>query len=75
MNRRDGWAWLWAAALAGVSCQGEEVDYGDAGPMAERREICFPSCRLGEVCTSDNRCVAPTNPFRDAGFARDRGAD
>jgi len=74
MKRHDGWALLVASVLAGVGCQGEEV-YSDAGPADERGEICFPSCRLGEVCTSDNRCVAPINPFRDAGFARDRGAD
>lgn len=74
MKRRDAWTWLLAAVLGAVGCQGE-VDLGDSGPMEERREICFPSCRLGEVCTADNRCVVPTSPFRDAGFARDRGPD
>jgi|JI10StandDraft_1071094.scaffolds.fasta_scaffold1017405_2 hypothetical protein len=75
MKRRDRWEWVLAAALAGVGCQAEETGLGDAGASDDRREICFPSCRLGEVCTADNRCVTPTNPFRDAGFARDRGAD
>ena len=75
MNRRNRWGCLLAAALGSVGCQGEETGLGDAGATEDRREICFPSCRLGEVCTPDNRCVTPTNPFRDAGFARDRGAD
>ncbi len=75
MTKREAWAWWLFAALVAVGCQGETVYTEDAGPTSERGEICFPSCRLGEVCTADNRCVVPTSPFRDAGFARDRGPD
>lgn len=73
MTRHDRRGWLLAAVIGLAGCQGEEV-YTDAA-TEDRRLICFPSCRLGEVCTADNRCVVPTNPFRDAGFARDAGRD
>lgn len=69
-------AWLGAVLAVGMAGCGEPpIDTGDAGPIEERPEVCFPSCRLGEVCTRDNRCVVPTSPFRDAGFSRDLGRD
>lgn len=65
MTRHDRRGWWLIGALALLGCQGEE-EYVDAA-VEDRRLICFPSCRLGEVCTADNRCVVPTSPFRDAG--------
>lgn len=64
-----------AAALVGLGCSGPpEGDY-DSGVDAGRREVCFPSCRLGEVCTAANRCEVMVSPFRDSGPPLDRGRD
>jgi hypothetical protein len=64
-----------AAALGALGCSGSPEDDYDSGVDAGRREICFPSCRLGEVCTAANRCEVMTSPFRDAGPPLDRGRD
>ena len=44
-----------AAALGGLGCSAPPVEDYDSGVDAGRREVCFPSCRLGEVCTAANR--------------------
>lgn len=68
------WVWL-IGALGAAGCSGPVAEDYDAGVSDARREICFPSCRLGEVCTASNRCEVPPSPFRDAGPALDRGRD
>lgn len=68
------WRWLAAAVVAAGCYPPPEEDY-DAGASDAARLVCFPSCRLGEVCTAANRCEAMTSPFRDAGAASDRGRD
>lgn len=68
--------WLLIGAAVGVlGCSGAPDDGYDSGVDAGRREVCFPSCRLGEVCTAANRCEVMTSPFRDAGPPLDRGRD
>ncbi|MDB4929519.1 MAG: hypothetical protein JWM10_2003 [Myxococcaceae bacterium] len=62
------------AARLAAACSAPVEAY-DASTSDTGRLICFPSCRLGEVCTAANRCEAMTNPFRDAGAASDRGRD
>jgi hypothetical protein len=63
-----------ASGLGAADCSAPVESY-DAGTTDTGRLICFPSCRLGEVCTAANRCEVMTNPFRDAGAATDRGRD
>lgn len=67
--------WLVVTAVLGGGGCSDPVDDYDAGTPDARGEVCFPSCRLGEVCTAANRCVPMTSPFRDAGFTFDRGRD
>jgi hypothetical protein len=62
------------AALGLLGCSAP-VEYYDAATTDSGRLVCFPSCRLGEVCTAANRCEVATSPFRDAGTATDRGRD
>lgn len=64
-----------AAALGALGCSAPPVEDYDSGVDAGRREVCFPSCRLGEVCTAANRCEVMVSPFRDAGPFVDRGGD
>jgi len=66
---------LVSAAFGAFGCSGSPEEDYDSGVDAGRREICFPSCRLGEVCTAANRCEVMTSPFRDAGPSLDRGRD
>lgn len=66
--------WMMMAAALGLGCSAPVEDY-DSGVDAGRREVCFPSCRLGEVCTAANRCEVMMSPFRDAGPTLDRGRD
>jgi hypothetical protein len=62
-----------AAALVCAGCSSLPPEEHDAGASDSGRLVCFPSCRLGEVCTAANRCEVLTSPFRDAGAAADRG--
>jgi hypothetical protein len=64
-----------AAVLGCIGCSAPAVEGYDSGVGDSRAEICFPSCRLGEVCTAANRCEVMTNPFRDAGTPLDRGGN
>jgi len=64
-----------AAMLASVGCSAPPVEDYDSGLSDAARAVCFPSCRLGEVCAAANRCEVMVSPFRDAGVTRDRGRD
>ena len=72
------YAWRWwgmGALLGAAGCSAPPDEGYDSGRSDAARKICFPSCRLGEVCTAANRCEVRVSPFRDAGATVDRGRD
>ena len=76
--------WLAFALLLGLGgCSDPGAIPFDADPYNKQddvyRDLCFPSCLLGQTCTPDNQCVTTSNPLIDAGTrgdaAGDRGRD